>query len=164
MIEQRGNIWDLYQQDSSKDKWLIITTNGFIKNNGKAVMGAGIAKQAKERFFDLDTTLGKLIRFNGFNTVFPLPNVTDINNNNYNLICFPVKYNYWEKASLKLIEESLILLYNFIRYFYEQNNILPTIYSVKPGCGNGKLEWNQVKPIMEKYFKYCDNIIVVERQ
>ena len=42
-----------------------ITTNGYVKSNGQAVMGKGCAKQAAEYFPDLPKLLGDRITKNG---------------------------------------------------------------------------------------------------
>ena len=53
------------------DLWLIdadakcITTNGFIKKNGEAVMGAGVAKEAAIKYPELPEKLGYSIGVNG---------------------------------------------------------------------------------------------------
>lgn len=44
---------------------ICITTNGFVKRSGAAVMGAGVAKQAKERWRFIDYTLGQYINLFG---------------------------------------------------------------------------------------------------
>lgn len=38
MIEKPGNIWDYYNKDCFV---IVITTNGYVKNSGEAVMGRG---------------------------------------------------------------------------------------------------------------------------
>jgi len=43
MKEVIGNIWNYY----NKGNWIVITTNGTIKKNGEAVMGRGVALEAK---------------------------------------------------------------------------------------------------------------------
>ena len=52
---------------------ICITTNMSTKRNGKAVMGAGIAKDAKSLFNGIDEDLGALIRDKG-SVVFPIRN------------------------------------------------------------------------------------------
>jgi len=42
-----------------------ITTNGFVKRSGRAVMGAGVAKQAADRWHDLDSRVGDLLQIWG---------------------------------------------------------------------------------------------------
>lgn len=46
---------------------ICITTNGFVKRNGRCVMGRGIALQARNRFQNLDLALGNVIKSFGNN-------------------------------------------------------------------------------------------------
>ena len=134
MKEVTGNIWDYYD----KGNWIVITTNGTVKANGEAVMGRGVALQAKERFPGLALTLGKIIADSGNNVHWTaLPK----------LIYFPVKYQWWGRADLNLIERSCKELVDLVDHI----GVMPICYMVRPGCGNGGLDWKDVKPILEKY-------------
>ena len=121
-----------------------ITTNGFTKKDGSCVMGAGVAKLAKETFPGLDSELGKLIKENG-NRVQIIRKII-VDGKEKHLIAFPTKHNWYEKSDIKLIDTSahqLITLTNKIKY---KKVILP-----RPGCKNGQLNWKQdVKPLLEK--------------
>lgn len=146
MKEIKGNIWN-YQ---GKGHWIIITTNGNVKNNGKAVMGRGIARQAAVRFPKLPTMLGEQINLLG--------NILH-HWDKEGLLFFPTKHNWWEKSDIDLIEKSTQELKNF---FDEVITDYPTpIYLVRPGCSNGGLDWKDVKPILEKYLD--DRFVVVDR-
>lgn len=125
------NLWDLHSQG----KYITITTNGFVKRDGSCVMGAGIAEQAKTKFVELPRQLGKAIQQHG-NNVFRW--------DEYRLFTFPVKHVWWEKADLELIRRSLVQLAVL-------STDLDEIGVVQVGCGNGKLNWSDVKPLMEKY-------------
>jgi hypothetical protein len=139
------NIWNAW----NKGFCIVIPTNGFVKKNGECVMGRGLALQAKERFPDLPKRLGHRIGEFG-NVVFIF--------REYRLLTFPVKHKkWWEKADLKLIEKSAKELQEIFKY-----NLcgIPTpVYLPKVGCGNGKRNWTDVKPILEKYLD--DRFIVV---
>jgi hypothetical protein len=126
MRENSGNLW------THKADWRVITTNGFVKKNGEAVMGAGVAKQARSRFPDLPTRLGNFIKTSG-NHVGIFEDI--------GILTMPVKHNWWESADLRLIERSCLELAS-----------LPysgTIAVPKPGCGNGKLLWKDVKEVIQ---------------
>ncbi|KKK48761.1 hypothetical protein LCGC14_3141900, partial [marine sediment metagenome] len=58
MKEISGNIWNFHEQGH----WIVITTNGTVKANGEAVMGRGVALQAKRKFPALPKLLGKQIQ------------------------------------------------------------------------------------------------------
>lgn len=141
MIEIHGNIWEHFK----KGVPICITTNGFVKENGDAVMGAGVAKQAKFLFPDLPKELGNNIRKNG-NRVFYFEK--------YNIFTFPVKHYWWQNADIDLIKKSLNELVNYIDIHNIKTVILP-----KPGCGNGRLNWKIVK---ENIDDICtDNIKII---
>ena len=132
----KGDIWSFWNDGY----YIVIPTNGSIKNNGECVMGKGLALQAKEKFPELPLELGKRIYEYG-NEVFIF--------SKYRLITFSVKAVWYEKARLELIEKSSNQLREIFRYNLSG---LPTpVYLPKVGCGNGRLDWTEVKPILEKY-------------
>ena len=67
---------------------------------------------------------------------------------NNKLFMFPVKYNWWEDASVVLIEESCKQLVTLVNYLLDMT--FP-IYVPRVGTGNGRLEWDKVKSVLEKY-------------
>lgn len=147
MKEVKGDIWDYYD----KGNWIVITTNGTVKKNGECVMGRGVAREAKQRISWLPKELGRLIKDYG-NNVFYFVDAR--------IISLPTKHNWWEKADTGLIEDGIhqLVIYADTR----DNIIIPPIYMVRPGCSNGRLDWKDVKPILEKYLD--DRFIVVERR
>lgn len=143
MREQTGNMWDI-----PADAYCI-TTNGFVKKNGEAVMGAGCAKEASKKWPELPRLLGTLIGADG-NIVQFIPNAESY------LIFFPVKHNWWEAADLELIRQSADALMKGIAARNLQTVILP-----RPGCGNGRLTWPVVKAVIEPILD--DRVIVVSK-
>ncbi len=128
MIEVTGDLWT-YPAD-----YRLITTNGTVKKNGECVMGRGCAFEAKRKYPHLAKDLGELIQAYG-NRVWGFPNT--------NLISFPVKHNWYEKADLELIKRSTKQLEDIARLDYGITYVLP-----RPGCGNGGRKWEEVKPIV----------------
>jgi hypothetical protein len=131
MKEDYGNIWHM------PGDAICITTNGFVKKNGEAVMGAGIAKEANNFYPGLAKALGEFICIGG-NRVHPL-----YFDNTWEqlILSFPVKHNWWEKADMELIRKSCQELIEYLDVTKPlQNVLLP-----RPGCGNGKLQWKDVK-------------------
>ena len=62
MLEVKGNLWTFEYPNTSPDSYVrCITTNGFVKKNGEAVMGRGCAKEACERYPGLAKQLGEKI-------------------------------------------------------------------------------------------------------
>lgn len=142
---------------------LVITTNGFVKNNGEAVMGRGIAKQVADAIPEFASELGKLIRHGG-NIVHHVRNHNDMA-----LVTAPVKparvtYDgsnvvahaanqfrigdtvpgFWAKA----VPERIVATCHELRSLA---NIMgwETILCPRFGCGAGELNWEDVKPMIE---------------
>jgi hypothetical protein len=125
--EVTGNMWDI-----PADAYCI-TTNGFVKKNGEAVMGAGCALEAKQRYEWLPLKLGKSISCYG-NHVFEFGD---------GLVTFPVKHKWFEKADMLLIQKSAVQLMELVEGSGWKKVILP-----RPGCGNGRLKWDDVKAVL----------------
>jgi hypothetical protein len=154
MEETTGNLWDRYDQLKAHE-WVLITTNGFIKRTGECVMGRGVARDAALRFPTLPAMLGTRIRERG-NVVQFFPE--------QRLITFPVKHNWYEPANLDLIRVSSRALRDeiskaaFIRTAFNTAHSgldlpgIERIYMPRPGCGNGKLLWRDVKPVLDEEF------------
>lgn len=143
MLEQRGNIWDAI----TPDDWVAITTNCTIRNDGALVMGRGIALEAKKKWPWLPKLVGEMITQRGLQ-------VEKIQTKTEKIIIFPVKYEFYLPASLNLIAKST----------KELATMLPSLRSGRilmgrPGCGNGKLDWVEVEPILRTYL--TDDRVVV---
>ena len=151
MLEVQGNLWT-YSAD-----WRVITTNGFVRSDGKAVMGRGVALQAAQKFPKLAYEFGGLLKVHG-NHVMGFPE--------YRLLTMPVKHNWYEKADLELIERSCQELKEHVDYLtdsllFDKAIERPLVIAmVRPGCGNGQLNWIDVKPLIEPYLD--DRFVVVE--
>ncbi len=131
MHELRGDIWERHE----KGQWVVITTNGSVRHDGAAVMGRGVAREAAIKFPDLPITLGDCIQTRG-NRVHAF--------STFRLFAFPVKEEWPQRASMRLIEQSayqLVALVNALK--------LSQVYMVRPGCGNGGLSWSSVKPLLD---------------
>lgn len=103
-------------------------------------MGRGCALQAKEANPGIEYKLGRLLAEHG-NRVMRLAALPD----GSHLGTFPVKHHWREKADLDLIERSarqLVALADRHRY---RRLLIP-----RPGCGNGQLSYEDVRPILEE--------------
>ena len=122
---------------------IIIPTNCQVRKDGTAVMGAGLAKQAADRYPTLSQQYGMCLH--SFKTKPILLSPLDIyGRTRKNLLLFPTKIHWKDLSSLDLILENA---YYFIDNFPDHiNNIaLP-----KLGCGLGGLDWEtQVRPMLE---------------
>lgn len=146
MTEITGNIWDF----KSPRTPICITTNGFVKANGECVMGRGVALQAKQRYPKLPIQLGTRIKQFG-NKTFYFPD--------YDLITLPVKHNWFEAADPILITNSCLQLVEMAKGEYIE--LWEKVYLVRPGCSNGRLTWDIVKPLIEPILD-SENYVVVQ--
>jgi hypothetical protein len=140
MTEVTGNVWNIVRPG----EYVCVLVNGSTDRHGHAVMGAGIARQASSKFPGLSKVLGDKIRRIGNHVhVFP----------EWCLIAFPTKNVYWQDSSVELIERSCAELSVAIRAYG-----IPVCYLPRPGCGMGRLNWDDVKPVVEKHLS---NVVVV---
>lgn len=137
MKEVTGDLWELGEKDGNA---IVITTNGAVTKLGRAVMGRGVARQAKKRFaaHGVDARLGQIIKVAG-NHVHSL-----FVGEPYTLVTFPVKHHWIDQADPELIVRSAGEL-----KAKADKSLWAKVYLPRPGCGNGRLEWDDVKPIIE---------------
>lgn len=129
-------------------------TNAIINTvNCVGVMGKGIALQFKERFpenfneYITNCNSGELTIGKSF--VYAIPNT----NPQKFIINFPTK-NHWRNPSkLEYIEKGLDNLVNIIDEYNLTSVTMPAL-----GCGNGNLDWELVKPLIEKKLSHLENI------
>jgi hypothetical protein len=156
VLELRGhyNIFELPQNGEA----ICITTNGIVKTDGHAVMGAGIAKQAND-IFHLSARLGSYINQYG-NRAFNLGTYQRCYLNNiatFTIFSLPTKYHYRDDSDITLICKSCEQLVEMCNKFG-----ISKCYLTPPGCGCGNLNYeNMVKPwismILDDRFVVVDN-------
>lgn len=129
---------DIFKAASGPNQAICVTTNGIIKRNGEAVMGAGIAKSVNTRY-NVARILANHLRANG-----NIP--TDLGiYDGFHILSFPTKNNWRDDSDIELIKNSAKLLVRLADRLK-----LTKIYTVKPGCNNGHLDWEtQVRPAIE---------------
>jgi hypothetical protein len=154
MKEQRKNLWDM-QVDA-----VCITTNGYVNIRGEATMGAGCALEARAKFAGIAQELGALITAGG-NHVYRLQTprygwYEGETGEQYEteVLSFPVKHHWREFADVTLIQRSAQELVELTNEWSFDSVAVP-----RPGCGNGKLTWEYVKPVIEPIFD--DRFIIV---
>lgn len=112
--------------------------------NTVGVMGKGLALSFKKRYPDMfesykkvcekhQLTIGKLM----------LHQEAD-----HWILLFPTKENWRNPSKLEYIEKGLM---KFVSTYAEKH--ITSIAFPKLGCGNGELDWNFVRPLMERYLK-----------
>lgn len=134
MIEVFGNAWEIM----SDYDYLCITTNGNITRGTRAVMGAGIAKEATRLCSGIEITLAKALKARG-NVISNIGT-----KGNTKILSFPVKHNWYDNADIDLIVKSCNQLMNDVIGERDVKVLLP-----RPGCGNGNLDWHtEVKSVI----------------
>jgi len=146
MKEVIGDFWEYYNCN-----WKCIPTNLVVKDDGRAVMGAGLAKAARDKFFNIDLTLGRAIKDNPNKNILYLGTYISIN-----YYSFPTKNNWRDLSNFSLIEKSAIEL----KMLYDNMESKPKILLPKVGCGLGGLNWKDVKKILVPIFDNDDFIII----
>jgi len=132
MTELTGNLWDYH-----KDGVVTITTNGVVRQkSGTCVMGRGVAYQAACRFPNIPSLLGARIKQYGLQVEYF---------EEYRLLIFPVKHVWWDKADLALIVRSA----QQAAFWIDSGCVKRLVYMPRPGCGNGGLQWESVRPAIE---------------
>lgn len=149
---QFGNIWSAWE---TADLFLF-TSNGVLKRNGELVMGAGIARQVRDRFNNqrLPLIIGRSIAALA-NTE---PELYDFRQNAYKygllvstrwpkakLGAFQTKMNWKKKSPLPLIQFSTNKLIEWTK-----ENPKAEVHLTMPGCGHGGLSQSEVLPLIEK--------------
>ena len=144
-----GDIWFWHKMGHS----IVVPTNAGWKSDGTNVMGAGIAKQAAEKFPCLPLEYGRLCQQKVSHVVLP----------EYKLVLVPTKplvsakpFLSWKQdADYKVVENSL---------YWIQDHILevrtPKLYVPILGSGAGKLEKREIEAMMNRIL-LSDRIIKV---
>lgn len=133
--EIQGDLWEAH----ALGHWIAITTNGVVRKDGSCVMGRGVAREAAQRFPWLPKHLGDRIRDAG-NHVHAFSGAK--------VFSFPVKHRWHEPADPALIVRSAGELRDFVADLQVFKKPLDLVCLVRPGCGNGRLAWTDVKPLL----------------
>lgn len=156
MLELRGN-YDIFTLPQAGEA-ICITTNGVVKADGHAVMGAGIAKTANERF-QLSARLGEYLKQYG-NRAFNMGIYQRYHLNMpifFTIFTLPTKHDWKENSDITLICKSCEQLMEMCTKFG-----ITKCYLTPPGCGCGNLNYETtVKPWISQILD--DRFIVVLR-
>lgn len=146
MKEVEGNLWE-YPADVR-----CITTNGIVTRSGKAIMGAGCAREAVEKYPWIAERLGTMLRYYG-NHVYSFNQAT--------LFTFPTIEDKLGQSQLGLIEQSAYELLDQIDAQYPNNPNL-TVLIPRPGAGIGGLKYEEeVRPKLEEAFGDDDRFVII---
>lgn len=113
--------------------------------NTVGVMGKGLALSFKQRYPEMfqayRTACEKHLLTVGKLMLWRAPD--------HWILLFPTKENWCHPSKLSYIEKGLI---KFTETYANKN--ITSVAFPKLGCGNGELDWNKVKPLMEKYLEH----------
>jgi hypothetical protein len=144
--QRQGDMWSVFHEADL----FLITTNATLKQNGALVMGRGIARQARDRFPELDLALGRHIdRVCGDSVDARRSGLGE-----YGLLvsprwpaaklgAFQVKYHYSQPAELDLIARSAEALAVWCEAHPQAR-----VHLNYPGIGNGRLNQIDVWPLV----------------
>lgn len=118
-------------------------------------MGRGVALQAKKRYPGLAKLVGTAIRQYGNHVLRFLCSVNGVHST---LFTFPTKHVWWKPSDLELIKRSTMELQWWAVKMPES-----TFYLPRPGCSNGGLKWEDVKPVLEEV-GLPDNVVVIDKE
>lgn len=133
MLETIGDIWEY----ADRGCIIVITTNGSLTKDGRAVLGRGVAKQATAYFTGLAEKLGRRLAEQGSH-VFDLGR---------GIVSFPVEETAWSQPDLRIIANSAEELRRLADLSGWDRIVVP-----RPGCGGGGLAWKDVLPLLEPWF------------
>lgn len=142
MLETVGDIWEY----ADRYDGIVITTNGSVTRDGRAVIGRGVAKQAACRFPDIACTLGILLTEQGSH-VFDL---------GCGIITFPVEETAWSLPDLRIIAASA----QELRLLADQSGWRQIVVP-RPGCGGGGLAWKDVQPVLAPWLD--DRFVIISQ-
>lgn len=151
-----GNLWDIQAQVK------VIPTNGVFKMDGEkaptAIMGAGVAAQAAQRYVLLPWWLGdRLEKYGNRLYIFNVPGIHRDNLNGVGctqLVTCPTKDDWRNPSTLGRLTLSLRQL-----AAAQKMHDWPAVYLPELGTGLGGLGWDVVEPVMREYLS--DSFIVV---
>lgn len=140
MREAFGDIWEMAAELDAP--LVCVTTNLQVNSSGEAVMGAGIAREARDLYPGVARELGRRIKKGEHSTIY-LGVFCDDFGLTRHLAAFPTKRHWRDRSDLGLIEESAQVLVEVTDLMGFQDVLLP-----RPGCGRGGLTWAQVQPLI----------------
>ena len=142
MQEIIGDLWNLHDQGFR----IGVPTNGDSRQDGRAVMGAGVALAAACRFPNLPSLLGAKLRASG-NHAYYWPE--------FRLVTLPTKEAWTQPSTLALIERTAHEAVDLADHYR-----LTTIHCPRLGCGLGGLVWKDVGSVLAGLWD--DRFIIVD--
>lgn len=134
---------------------IVVPINWTLRTDGTAVMGAGVAKVAAERWPWLPEALGNQIR----RPVGPAVvcfQATTTDGRLLHLLLVPTKHDWRQPSTVALVEWGAKRLVDIVDRHGWRTVALPRL-----GCGRGGLRWADVRPVLAPLLD--DTFVVVSR-
>lgn len=131
---RRGSLFD----DPDADTFCVT-----VNCNKNGVMGAGIAKECKERYPDIFARYQAQCRKGNWKPGMCSLMIAD---NGDRILLVSTKDEWWDPSKIEWIQSILMRLANRYEEFGISNLALTHL-----GCGNGKLDKSEVRGLMQKY-------------
>ena len=164
---------DLFEQTCDA---IAITTNGFVRSSGSAVMGRGVAAQALKRWPGIDAIVGGMLaRVGNHVGIIPVSSYALAGNKKrlaYHLVMFPTKPAQGtcmnDKSNVVSYKQKEYMPGQSVPGFYCRSTLAlieqsakelcvladatgwQRIVIPKPGCAAGELEWRDVEPALTR--------------
>ena len=122
----------------------------FIPVNCKGIMGAGLALDFKIKYPEMFEVYKNICNKHFLRVGFP--EIIYFGNSLGSVVLFPTK-NHWQKPSeLHWIKRGLVDLAAGADLDYNAwRRTVTSIHIPKLGCGNGSLEWSDVRPLIAQF-------------
>lgn len=125
---------------------ICVTTNGVTRSDGRAVMGAGVARIAADRYPGIDKVLGLQIIAGGNHArVLHEGGVDPWSFESRAIVSLPTKSHWLDPSPVELVMRSAGELVELADERGWESVITP-----RPGCGLGGLDWEELKPALEE--------------
>lgn len=143
-LKYDGNIFLLPEKKALHTDACIVTTNGIVRRDGRAVMGAGIARYCRDTFSGVDRMLGDELKRGG-NHAYCLGNwMKPDGTGSFLLFSFPTKDDWKDASKAGLIRQSCKEVMALA-----DEQLVEAVYMPCPGCSNGRLDyWKDVRGIL----------------
>lgn len=158
---------------------ICITTNGFVKKDGRAVMGRGCAKTALDLWPEIDLDLGYLITMSGnrphilrhnekkdtYVVSFPVKKTKALIKTRTEILEQVVRHMQTRFTppcevpgwALKATEDTILQSAEELRNLADQRGWTKIVLP-RPGCGAGERDWETVRLLLSAYLDdrfYC---------
>jgi hypothetical protein len=185
MIIKEGDLWE--ELENNLYTAVLIPTNGCVNKNGENVMGAGVARQVKDRYPETAKKLGRFLKFNmghmddpQWNEPWNVPYVIGKTKEGTHIFSFPTKPTWArtnsnnehilgryrkEISDQKRVpgwqsKSDVAIINRSARLISEVCKDSDSILLPAVGTGHGELKPDDVVPILNKYFDERYTVVV----